>query len=279
MFMVDTMKKRKMNFKNIYIYILIIIFIISFCISLINIIKWKSDSNKIIKESNEIIEKIEINEIEDSNNTEIINNEEKEENNPYWDYIKMNLIDVDFTELKKTNPDTVGWIEVKGTNINYPFVWGSDNKYYLNHSFDKSYNEGGWVFLDYRNNPNNLSKNNIIYAHGRLDNTMFGSLRKILKSDWLNNKDNYIVRISSEKENTLWQVFSVYKIPTTNDYIKVDFKDKESFLEFANMILKRSQFNFNTNINENDIILTLSTCFDDYKKVVLHAKLIKREIK
>ena len=67
----------------------------------------------------------------------------------------MNLIDVDFTELKQTNSDVIGWIQVNGTNINYPFVQTNDNSYYLTHAFNKSYNDAGWVFLDYRNNDTN----------------------------------------------------------------------------------------------------------------------------
>ena len=191
----------------------------------------------------------------------------------------MNLIDVDFNQLKEKNSDTIGWIQVNGTNINYPFVQTSNNEFYLNHSFDKSYNKAGWVFMDYRNNKTDYDKNTIIYAHGRMDNTMFGSLRKVITNGWLNNKNNYVIKLSTEKENTLWQVFSVYKIPTTNDYIQVNFTDNEKFLEFKNMLLKRSAFNFNTNVNENDKILTLSTCYNDSDKVVLHAKLIKRERK
>ena len=148
----------------------------------------------------------------------------------------MNLINVDFDELKKINSNTKGWIQVNGTNINYPFVQAKDNKYYLIHSFDKSYNNAGWVFLDYRNNINSLSKNTIIYAHGRLDTTMFGSLKNILKSGWLNNTNNYVVKLSTETENTLWQVFSVYNIPTTSDYIKTEFKSDDDFISINNPI-------------------------------------------
>ena len=43
------------------------------------------------------------------------------------------------------------------------------------------------------------------------------------------------------------------------------------------MLINRSQFNFNTTINENDFILTLSTCYNDTEKMVIHAKLIKKE--
>ena len=45
------------------------------------------------------------------------------------------------------------------------------------------------------------------------------------------------------------------------------------------MLMNRSKFDFNTSINENDRIVTLSTCYNDNKKVVMHAKLIKIENK
>ena len=53
----------------------------------------------------------------------------------------------------------------------------------------------------------------------------------------------------------------------------------EEFLEFGNMLLKRSSHDFGTTLSPNDKILTLSTCYNDEEKVVLHAKLIKRELK
>ena len=74
----------------------------------------------------------------------------------------MNMLNVDFSELKKINNNVKGWVQVNGTNINYPFVQANDNKYYLTHSFDKSWNSAGWLFLDYRNNINN---NKILNHH------------------------------------------------------------------------------------------------------------------
>lgn len=46
----------------------------------------------------------------------------------------MNMLNVDFSELKKINNNVKGWIKVNGTNINYPFVQSNNNKYYLTHS-------------------------------------------------------------------------------------------------------------------------------------------------
>lgn len=272
-------KKRRIKWKNVFLALFVLICLVGLGTSLFNIIKWKIEAkttNNQIETAQKVVKPVEI---INNDKIEIIEQEKVPLDNPYWEYVQMNLIDVDFNDLKNINPSTIGWIQVNGTNINYPFVQTNDNKYYLNHSFNKSKNSAGWVFMDYRNNISVLDKNTIIYAHGRLDNTMFGSLKNILTSGWLNNKNNYIVKLSTEYENNLWQVFSVYKIKTTNDYLQISFISNESFLEFTNKLIKRSNFNFNTKVNENDKILTLSTCYNEKEKVVLHAKLIKRVIK
>ncbi len=263
--------------KNIIYKLLIIILIILFSISIYKIIKWNIDNNKTNKIINNI--KTEVIESEDNDNTEIIKQEEGiDKSDPYFDYIKMNMIDVNFHNLKKINNDIKGWIKVNGTNVNYPFVQTNDNDFYLNHTLDKTSNGGGWLFLDYRNNIFN-DKNTIIYGHGRVNKTMFGSLKNILDNNWLNNKDNFVVKLSTENELTLWQIFSVYKIPTTNDYLQIKFDSDSEYETFINKLINRSEYYFNTSINTNDNILTLSTCYNNNYKLVVHAKLIKREIK
>lgn len=275
----NKIKKIKLKWKNIILILIFLILFITFNISIYNIIKWKLDSNKTNEEINTIQENTNIEEVKDNKGTEIIKQAKKiPKENPYWDYIKMNTIDVNFDNLKKINSDVVGWIKVNGTNINYPFVQSKDNKYYLTHSFNKSYNNAGWVFLDYRNNNIN-NRNTIIYAHGRTDKTMFGTLRKVLNNGWINNTNNYVIKISTEKENSLWQIFSIYHIPTTNDYLQTEFKDEREYQRFLNILKNRSNHNFNTSITSNDTILTLSTCYNDSEKMVVHAKLIKKQKK
>lgn len=271
--------KIKLKWKNIILILIFLILFITLNISIYNIIKWKLDSNKTNEEINTIQENTNIEEVKDNKGTEIIKQAEKiPKENPYWDYIKMNMINVNFDNLKKINSDVVGWIKVNGTNINYPFVQSKDNKYYLTHSFSKSYNNAGWVFLDYRNNNIN-NRNTIIYAHGRTDKTMFGTLRKVLNNGWINNTNNYVIKISTEKENSLWQIFSIYHIPTTNDYLQTEFKDEREYQRFLNILKNRSNHNFNTSITSNDTILTLSTCYNDSEKMVVNAKLIKKQKK
>ena len=270
-----TIIKRKINKKGIISLLVFLLFFGVFVFSLFNIFGWFKDNKSIDDEVKKIESITKVEEINDSDKTKIINNNITKDD-LYWKYIKMNLINVDFNELKNINNETVGWIKVNGTNINYPFVQTNNNDYYLEHSFYKKDNHAGWVFIDYRNNIKELDKNTIIYAHSRINGTMFGTLKNILTNGWLNNTDNYVIKISTESENTLWQVFSVYTIPTTNDYIQVKFNNKD-FEDFSNMLISRSQHNFNTNITKDDKILTLSTCYSDSEKLVLHAKLIKKE--
>lgn len=247
-------------------------------ISIGKIILWQLDNNKSKDIKDEVDTIAEVDEIEDNENTELIN-EPTDQNSDYWYYISFPLINVDFNELKKKNSDTVAWINVNNTNINYPIVQTSDNDFYLDHSYDKSYNEAGWVFLDYRNDSSFSDKNTIIYAHSRLDKTMFGSLSKTLKPEWYENKDNHIIRISNEKENSLWQIFSVYVIETESYYITTNFNSDEEYLTFLETMKSRSRYDFDTNLSASDRIITLSTCYDDDRKTVVHAKLIKRELK
>ncbi len=192
----------------------------------------------------------------------------------YFDMRKTSIGDVDFAALKEKNKDTKGWIKVAGTEVNYPFVQSADNEYYLSHSFSGKKNYAGWVFLDFRNDINNLSKNTVIYGHGRLNNTMFGSLKQTVKEKWLSNPDNFYIETATENGKQVWQIFSTYTIEPESYYITTRFSDSQ-FQTFVDTIKGRSVHNFNTQVTKDDHILTLSSCYDNTKRVVVHAKLVK----
>lgn len=263
--------------KTILLMILLVIYLLYLLLSVTIIIDWFIDSKK-TKEINEKIEdSVVVEEIVESSASELVNPPVSKESD-YWDYIKQGFISVDFENLQKENKDTVGWIQVQGTNINYPVVQAKDNSFYLSHSYDKKDNNAGWVFMDYRNNAITLDNNTIIYAHSRNDGTMFGSLKKVLTKEWADKKSNHIVYFSTPYENTLWQVFSVYTIPSESYYITPTFETKDEYASFLITLKNRSIENFGIGLNSSDKILTLSTCRDNYgNRIVLHAKLIKKE--
>ena len=163
-------KKYKFKWHNTITILVIAICISTLLYSLTNIILWHYDNRKTEEQINNIIENTKIIEIQYQNpdinsNQEELKNDEINKNTDYWNYMNIDLIHVDFNELKAINNDVKGWVKLNGTNINYPFVQTNDNKYYLTHSFNKTYNQAGWVFMDYRNNINDLNRNTILYAY------------------------------------------------------------------------------------------------------------------
>lgn len=199
-----------------------------------------------------------------------------EEVSLYWKYLNTPLSSVNFDDLVKENKDTVGWLVVNNTNIDYPVVQTNNNDYYLKHAFDKSKNNAGWVFADYRNSFDELNKNTVIYAHGRKDKVMFGSLVDTLNRNWYTNIDNQLIQFSTLEYDTMWQIFSIYKIEKESYYITTDFSSDKSYELYLDTMLSRSIYDFNVDVGANDKILTLSTCFNDYGiRMVVQAKLVK----
>lgn len=213
----------------------------------------------------------------DDTNNQIIDDIDKY-SYEYWAYSNITMLNVDFSDLLKQNADTVGWLNVNNTTINYPIVQSGDNSYYLNHSFKKEESAVGWIFADYRSNLKDLERNTVIYGHGRLDNVMFGSLDDTLDSNWYTQPENQIIKISTPYKNMLWRIFSIYTIPAESYYLTHTFENDESYMKFLNTLTERSMNDFNVKLDTNDKILTLSTCLDNNgNRIVVHAKLIKVE--
>ena len=241
------------NKTNIPIIILMIFFIILLFFSGTKIVIWYMNNQNNKKISDEIAEFVTV-------------DETKEDDEKYV---------VDFEKLKEKNSDVVAWLKVNGTNIETTVVKTTDNDYYLTHNFNKEYNSAGWIFADYKNKVDGTDKNLVIYGHNMRDDSMFGSLKWVINEDWYNNEDNKYITLITENETQVYEVFSVYQIEKEDYYIQTNFDTEKEFNTFAQTIKKRSKKDFNVDVNENDNILTLSTCANNNKyRVVLHAKKI-----
>ena len=180
-----------------------------------------------------------------------------------------------FEKLKEINNDTVGWLTVNNTKIDYPVVQATDNDYYLYRDYYKNKNRHGWIYMDYRNNIEDLSDNTIIFGHNLANQKMFGTLRYVTNPSWYKKSSNQTITFNTTKANMKWQIISIYKIPVTNDYLVANFASSEDKLNFLDMITQRSIYNFNATYDENTKIITLSTCSNGSKdRLVVHAKLI-----
>ena len=244
----------KKKYNKIYLIIMINLCIIGVLYSTYKIIYWKDSNN----ENNKIIEDI---------NKDIEVNTNEEDNSKY---------NINFDNLKKKNSDTVAYLKVNNTKIDYVVVKGKNNEYYLTHNFNKKANAGGWVFADYNNRFDGSDKNIVIYGHNMKNGSMFGTLYKVLNKKWYRNKDNHKIVFVTEEGEYTYQVFSVYSIKAEDYYINTKFKDDNEFKTFVKKLKKRSKYDFKVSVDENDKILTLSTCNTGGRnRTVLHAKMIE----
>ena len=224
--------------------IILLISIILFFYCLFNIVIWHIDN----KHTKEIL--IEI-------------------NKGYNPSDSLHIIDLNY--YTKMNKDTICFLIVNNTNIKYPIVKTNNNSYYLNHSFNKSLSGSGWPFIDYRNNIDFNDQNTVIYAHARIDGSMFGTLKNTIKPKWYKDKSNHIITLITKDKTIHYQVISTYTIKDEDYYITTKFNNNK-FKIFLNTIIKRSIYNYNIKLSTSDKILTLSSCYSNNSKIVLHAK-------
>lgn len=260
-------------------FILFICFVV-ICICVFSIFGRYLDKKQIMRQVKSINDTVLVREYADNDKVELVGStfmDNIDEDDPYLSYVKLDLIDVDFSFLIKRNDEVKGWIQIGGTDINYPFVQHNDNGYYLRRDFNRSKNRNGWMFLDYRNDISKKEKNKIVYAHSFLDSMTFDTLKDVLSDDWYKDVNNHVIKVSTLNENTIWQVFSIYRIPRTDDYLQVSFNSDYEYNKFLRLLAGRSAFNFKTDVSVDSDIITFSARYSKNEDIVMHGKLIKRE--
>lgn len=202
--------------------------------------------------------------IDQVDNDEIVKNEDGMViKNPY------------IASLLSINPDVVGYLKVNNTNVDYPVVTSSDNQYYLKKNLYQENDKNGWIFMDFRNSDKVLNDNTIIYGHNMYySGVMFGTLHRALNSSWYTNPENLVITFDTMYESMQWQIYSIYTIPKTSDYLQVSFESDEEKDAYISMTQSRSIHNFEVSVTHDDYLLTLSTCTGNNDRLVIHAKRI-----
>ena len=94
-----------------------------------------------------------------------------------------------FSELIRINPDVFAWLDVYGTNIDYPVVWNEDNNKYLNMDPEGNFSLSGSLFLDSENRKDFSDPKNIIYGHHMEKEKMFGSIDRFGEEEFFNSHE------------------------------------------------------------------------------------------
>lgn len=201
---------------------------------------------------------------------------------------------IDWKKLKKINEEIVGWIRINNTKVDYPVLWHkSDDRtsqYYLKHNYTGGYDEWGSIFIDYRCEKGTDSQNVVLHGHHMQDNSMFGDLLKY--GGTTGNLDFYkkspTIKFYTPEENGIYKIISVFKTNTLSshgeffNYMIGDFQNEKDFMNYVYNVRVRSLINCPVDVNEDDEIITLSTCsyeFTNFRTVIVARKVRDGESK
>ena len=183
---------------------------------------------------------------------------------------KFKKLDVDFDKLNEVNSEFIGWLYNSDESIDYPVVQTDDNSYYLNHLFNKEINSSGCIFIDYRNATDFSDKNTIIYGHNMNNGSMFAPLLKFEEEEYFcqHNKLYFL----SPKKNYKIEIFSCYSADTDENSWDIDFSSGYEYEKWLNEIISKSLWKSSVLPENDDKIVTLSTCSNDSldTRFVLH---------
>lgn len=164
------------------------------------------------------------------------------------------------------NPDYVGWLDAPGGNVDYPIVQGTDNDYYLHHTFAGEANGAGAIFMDYRNTEGFDSPHVVIYGHNMKDGTMFAGLAAYLDAG---HRAAYpTITITTAGTTLTYAIFAARATDAWDAAYKLDFADDAAFTAFAKGLGAPEG---------TTQLLTLSTCTtggEDSERVLVHAALL-----
>lgn len=174
------------------------------------------------------------------------------------DPVLEELASIDLSALREVNPDVVGWIRIPDTRIDYPLMQGTDNAYYLKHTWDEKKNSVGSIFLEYLCSPDLTDYNTIIYGHNMNNGSMFAGLRRYTTNTYW--EAHPYVYLLTDLGVYRYDIFSAYKADVDSVTYDLQFPEeghKEAFLKNA---LEKSRIETRIQPDLTDRILTLSTC-------------------
>ena len=184
--------------------------------------------------------------------------------------------------LYRQNNDLVGWLYIKGV-ASLPVVQ-RDNEFYLNHGFDGKPSDGGTLFLDEYHPMAEDTQNFLIHGHNMYDSSMFGIVSTYNKLSMVKNSG--FARFSTmyaPEDYVICAVLRVSPDPSSERYLpyvgRAKFADEAQFLSFVNELQARSMFNIPVDVQPYDALLSLSTCIDDDRLLVVFRRVREGETK
>lgn len=177
--------------------------------------------------------------------------------------INHDKVEVNFTKRinnlrqEYNNNDIIGILKINKV-LEVPVLQTNDNDYYLNHTINNKESIYGAIFMDYRINVDN-SKKILIYGHSSTSaNIDFNILEKYYEKEYY-DKHKYIT-LTTDKENKIYEIFSVYVETTDFSYMNISFINEENYYDHISNLKIKSLYDTDIELKKDDEILILQTC-------------------
>lgn len=184
-------------------------------------------------------------------------------------------ITVDFARLREDNPQVVGWLYCEGTVIDYPVTQGSDNDFYLHHSYTGAEDQSGAIFVDAQCSPGFADYNSIVYGHSMNDGSMFGGLEAWEDQAYYEaHPVMWLLTPEADYKVTLFSGYTTSAYSDTYTIFRGPGSDLSAYIESC---AAQSDFSASSEPSGDGRYLVLSTCAYDFDEAryVLHGRLEK----
>lgn len=171
----------------------------------------------------------------------------------------------DLAALKEQNSDFVAWIQILGTNVDYPVVLTDDTEYYLTHTFSGKESKIGTLFSLAKADYQTPGRNIAIYGHNikSSSNSMFRTLHSYKDHDFY--ADHATICFDTIYHSGTYTIFAVLNMVDGDwDPSTAVFVDDDAFMNFIENARAQAMYDTGVAVTAKDEILTLITCDRSY---------------
>lgn len=202
----------------------------------------------------------------ESSETETVSEHQKPSTDNQTADSTLVVVENPYRDSYLANSDMVGWLQIPGTNIDYPVMWTPrDENYYLYRAFDGSENKNGSLILDTDSSLDPLTTNLIIHGHNMRSGEMFGNLTDYEDPDYFEDHKQIILYTGECQRN--YEIVAVFRsqVYKKNDQVFKFYKFFQAdtpaeFDDFYKNIKDLALYDTGVTAQFGDHFITLSTC-------------------
>lgn len=191
----------------------------------------------------------------------------------------IQIATLDFDKIRLQNSDIYAWIEVPGTDVDYPVLCGKEDDYYLKRGLNKEYLLAGCIYSNLDNLLDFSDFVHVIYGHNMNDESMFGSLKRFYDKAFFEANDEII--IFTDDAVRKYRIVATRRHSDLYLYDEFDGYSETGRKSFISMISEKeddiSHVRDDEEFSAEDRFLVLSTCIkgEAEKRFLVVGKLIE----